>query len=123
MGGDGEVTPPGAVTPTNEIGGLTITQAAAILRVHPNTVRKRIKDGSLPSQRVLTPNGLVYVIPREAVEGAWAPTTEVNPAAIPALQAAIAEQLAAQEERLAAMVTAVVTPLQEAHARELAELR
>jgi len=49
------------------VGGLTITQAAALLKVHPNTVRKQVKRGELPSQRVLTPQGLIYVIPREAL--------------------------------------------------------
>ncbi len=43
---------------------LTILEAAAILRVHHATIRRMIKRGELPAQKV----GKVYRIPRAEVE-------------------------------------------------------
>jgi excisionase family DNA binding protein len=47
---------------------LTIRQAAALLRVHPNTVRNRIKSGRYRAEKVITENGETYVIPRSELE-------------------------------------------------------
>jgi len=90
----------------NTVGGLTITQAAALLKVHPNTVRKQIKRGELPSQRVLTPQGLIYVIPRAALglresEAVNLGLTDLQPASSPTtgLTSLVSELSAARSER------------------------
>ena len=36
---------------------VTITEAAKLLGVHPNTIRNRIKSGHIPATKVLTPYG------------------------------------------------------------------
>ena len=88
------------------VGGLTITQAAALLGVHPNTVRKQVKRGELPSQRVLTPQGLIYVIPREVLglresEPVNLGLTDLQPASSPTtgLTSLVSELSAARAER------------------------
>ena len=88
------------------VGGLTITQAAALLGVHPNTVRKQVKRGELPSQRVLTPQGLIYVIPREALglpesDPVNLGLTDLQPASSPTtgLTSLVSELSAARAER------------------------
>ena len=43
---------------------LTIRQAAALLAVHPNTVRNRIKSGVYNAEKVITERGETYMIPR-----------------------------------------------------------
>jgi excisionase family DNA binding protein len=43
---------------------LTIRQAAALLSVHPNTVRNRIKQGKYRAEKVVTEYGETYLIPR-----------------------------------------------------------
>ena len=43
---------------------LTIRQAAALLKVHHNTVRNRIKAGKYQAEKVVTENGETYLIPR-----------------------------------------------------------
>jgi excisionase family DNA binding protein len=48
----------------------TITQAAALLGVHANTLRKRIRAGKLPATLVEGPTGQEYRIPAEAVDAA-----------------------------------------------------
>jgi excisionase family DNA binding protein len=45
----------------------TIMQAAALLGVHANTLRKRIRAGKLPATLVEGPTGQEYRIPAEAV--------------------------------------------------------
>jgi len=47
---------------------LTIRQAAALLNVHPNTVRNRIKAGKYRAEKVITENGETYLIPRSVLE-------------------------------------------------------
>ena len=48
----------------------TITQAAALLGVHANTLRKRIRAGKLSATLVEGPTGQEYRIPAEAVHAA-----------------------------------------------------
>jgi excisionase family DNA binding protein len=48
----------------------TITQAAALLGVHANTLRKRIRAGKLPAALVEGPTGQEYRIPAEAIHTA-----------------------------------------------------
>ncbi len=43
---------------------LTIRQAAALLSVHPNTVRNRIKAGVYSADKVYTEHGETFLIPR-----------------------------------------------------------
>ena len=43
---------------------LTIRQAAALLNVHHNTIRNRIKAGKYQADKVITENGETYLIPR-----------------------------------------------------------
>src|SRR5687767_8828577 len=56
---------------TNKIGSgsdrLTITEAAALLGVHKNTVRNRIKNGSYRAETVQTERGPTYLIERESL--------------------------------------------------------
>lgn len=47
---------------------LTIRQAAALLNVHPNTVRNRIKARTLRADKVITEHGETYLIPRSELE-------------------------------------------------------
>jgi excisionase family DNA binding protein len=46
---------------------LTIAEAAALLGVHKNTVRNRIKNGSYRAEMVQTERGLTYLIERESL--------------------------------------------------------
>ena len=48
-------------------GRLTISEAAAFLGVHKNTVRNRIKDGTYEAEKVLTERGETYYIDRESL--------------------------------------------------------
>jgi excisionase family DNA binding protein len=43
---------------------LTIRQAAALLGVHPNTIRNRVKARTYAADKVQTENGETYLIPR-----------------------------------------------------------
>jgi excisionase family DNA binding protein len=56
---------------TNKIGRggdrLTIAEAAALLGVHKNTVRNRIKNGSYRAEMVQTERGPTYLIDRESL--------------------------------------------------------
>ena len=47
---------------------LTIRQAAALLNVHPNTVRNRIKSGTYRAEKIITEHGETYVMPRSELE-------------------------------------------------------
>ncbi|MCA1598243.1 MAG: helix-turn-helix domain-containing protein [Chloroflexi bacterium] len=49
---------------------MTIGEAAALLGVHPNTVRNRIKSGRLSAAKVLTPYGEAFSIPRAHIDDA-----------------------------------------------------
>ena len=46
---------------------LTITEAAALLGVHKNTIRNRIKNGTYRAEQILTERGPTYVIERESL--------------------------------------------------------
>jgi len=56
----------GEPTRVNSDGGaterITITEAAALLGVHPNTVRNRVKAGAYDAEKVLTENGFTWMI-------------------------------------------------------------
>lgn len=49
---------------------VTIGEAAALLGVHPNTIRNRIKSGRIPAEKVLTPYGEAFAIPRTHIDAA-----------------------------------------------------
>jgi excisionase family DNA binding protein len=59
---------------------VTITRAAELLGVHPNTLRKRIKKGTLAAHLVEGPTGQEYRIPISAL---GPPAGEPTPAASP----------------------------------------
>jgi DNA-binding transcriptional MerR regulator len=46
---------------------LTIKQAATLLGVHPNTVRKRVKDGLYKAEKVSTEHGFTWMIHRNTL--------------------------------------------------------
>lgn len=46
---------------------LTIAEAAALLGVHKNTVRNRIKDGTYKAEKVITERGETYLIERKSL--------------------------------------------------------
>jgi excisionase family DNA binding protein len=46
---------------------LTISEAAALLGVHKNTVRNRIKDGTYEAEKVVTERGPTFLIKRESI--------------------------------------------------------
>ena len=47
---------------------VTIAEAAALLGVHRNTVRNRIKTGRYKAHKVVTPQGDTYAIERESLD-------------------------------------------------------
>jgi excisionase family DNA binding protein len=47
---------------------LTIKQAAALLGVHPNTVRNRIKSGMYKAEKVITEHGETFMLSRSEFE-------------------------------------------------------
>lgn len=46
---------------------VTISEAATLLGVHPNTVRKRVKEGTYAAEKVVTDNGPTWLIARESL--------------------------------------------------------
>src|ERR671912_39471 len=46
---------------------LTISEAAALLGVHPNTVRNRVKAGIYRAEKVVTENGQTWMIDRNSI--------------------------------------------------------
>ena len=63
MGEDlGDVNNVGSVSDS-----LTIAEAAALLGVHKNTVRNRIKDGTYEAETIVTERGPTYYIKRETI--------------------------------------------------------
>jgi hypothetical protein len=47
--------------------GVTIAEAAALLGVHPNTVRNRVKAGIYAAEKILTENGQTWMIDRDSI--------------------------------------------------------
>ena len=47
--------------------GVTISEAAALLGVHPNTVRNRVKAGMYEAEKVFTENGQTWMIDRDSI--------------------------------------------------------
>ena len=58
---------------------LTIRQAAALLGVHPNTVRNRIKAETYRAEKVVTEHGETYLIPRSELSQASITNNVVTP--------------------------------------------
>jgi DNA-binding transcriptional MerR regulator len=50
-----------------DTGRLTITEAATLLGVHPNTVRGRVKAGTYEAEKVFTENGFTWMIDRNSL--------------------------------------------------------
>jgi hypothetical protein len=48
-------------------GRVTITEAATLLGVHPNTVRGRVKAGVYDAEKVATEHGLTWMIDRDSL--------------------------------------------------------
>lgn len=46
---------------------LTISEAATLLGLHQNTIRNRIKDGTLQAEKVATERGLTWMIDRDSL--------------------------------------------------------
>jgi hypothetical protein len=46
---------------------VTITEAATLLGVHPNTVRGRVKAGTYEAEKVFTENGFTWMIDRNSL--------------------------------------------------------
>ncbi len=49
---------------------VTVAEAATLLGVHQNTIRNRIKSGHIPAEKVLTPYGEAFAIPRAHIDEA-----------------------------------------------------
>ncbi len=102
---------------------ITIAEAARLLGVHPNTVRNRLKQGVYQFGRVLTPNGEAYVLSRAAIE---ADARAAGEGPVPSQHAVSLQNVqpgTLQETlpgTLQETLQAVIAPLVEAHAREVA---
>ena len=67
---------------------VTITEAATLLGVHPNTVRGRVKAGLYDAEKVATEHGLTWMIDRDSLvnnplprDSQLTPSQMVNPGA------------------------------------------
>ena len=56
---------------------VTISEASTLLGVHPNTVRKRVKDGVYEAEKVSTEHGLTWMIHRNTLLNT-PPTTDTQ---------------------------------------------
>ncbi len=70
-------------------GRVTITEAATLLGVHPNTVRGRVKAGAYDAEKVATEHGLTWMIDPDSLvneplprDSQITPSQEVNPDAV-----------------------------------------
>lgn len=74
---------------------LTISEAATLLGLHQNTIRNRIKDGTLQAEKVATERGLTWMIDRDSLNNLTNNTLPsasqaiVNPDARDALQSVL----------------------------------
>jgi len=75
--------PEGDSTAADDV-GLTIGHAAALLGVHPNTVRKRIKKGTLPAMLVDGLTGREYRIAAVDVQALQTEAASLPPSQTPA---------------------------------------
>jgi len=112
---------------------VTIAEAAKLLGVHPNTVRNRIKTGLLPAEKMLTPNGDAYMIPRTSIEDALQSPLQ-NVGTLPGGSNELLSSNGAQNDSLVTLTTGsqgtlttllqqLVAPLIEATAHHADELR
>lgn len=70
-------------------GRVTITEAATLLGVHPNTVRGRVKAGTYDAEKVATEHGLTWMIDPDSLvneplprDSQQVPLQQVNPDAV-----------------------------------------
>ncbi len=66
----------------NDVGGkgrVTITEAAALLGVHPNTVRGRVKAGVYEAEKVATEHGLTWMIDPDSLVNEPLPRDQQHP--------------------------------------------
>jgi hypothetical protein len=95
---------------------VTIREAAALLGVHYNTVRNRVKAGIYRAEKVMTENGLTWMIDRASL---------TNNAPTSASQQSVVGVLPVQQEAIQELVRALVKEvgLQAGDQQELAEQR
>lgn len=62
-----EDSQPGVNKDVREPDRVTITEAATLLGVHPNTVRARVKAGVYEAEKVSTEHGLTWMIDRDSL--------------------------------------------------------
>ena len=60
-------------------GRVTITEAATLLGVHPNTVRGRVKAGMYDAEKVATEHGLTWMIDPDSLVNAPLPIDSQQP--------------------------------------------
>jgi hypothetical protein len=58
---------------------VTISEAAALLGVHPNTVRSRVKDGTYNAEKVVTERGPTWMIDRNSLATNTLPSGSQHP--------------------------------------------
>lgn len=60
-------------------GRVTITEAATLLGVHPNTVRGRVKAGMYDAEKVATEHGLTWMVDPDSLVNATPPKDSQHP--------------------------------------------
>ena len=60
-------------------GRVTITEAATLLGIHPNTVRARVKAGMYDAEKVATEHGLTWMIDPDSLVNAPLPRDSQHP--------------------------------------------